>query len=106
MLFPRHKSLSGQPAKHTRRLEDEIRTLEARVAALTGHNPSSPWNTEDAFTASAIFLADAGADLQTTAGEIAAAKTYLSGNPKCTKSVCRYYSNRIVALAKEIDRIL
>lgn len=77
-----------------------------RVAVLTGHRPPSPWNTEDAFTAAALFLADAGARTQTPAGEIAAAKTYLSGNPRCTRSICRYYSNRVIALAKEIDRIL
>ena len=76
------------------------------VAQLTGHNPPNPWNPEDAFQASAVFLAKAGAASQTTAGEIAAAKTYLSGNPSCTKSICRYYSNRIIALAKEIGQIL
>lgn len=80
--------------------------FEGRVAELTGHNPSSPWNVEDAFTAAAVFLAAAGADSKTAAGEAAAAKTYLSGSPRCTKSICRYYSNRILALAKEIDRIL
>lgn len=82
------------------------RLFASRVAVLTGHNPANPWNAEDAFTASAVFLADAGADSQTTAGELAAAKTYISGNPRCTKSICRYYSSRIIALAKEIDRIL
>ncbi len=80
--------------------------FESKVAALTGHNPPNPWNSEDAFTASAVFLASAGADSKTNAGEIAAAKTYLSGNPSCGRAVCRYYSNRVVALAKEIDRIL
>jgi len=79
---------------------------ERRVAELTGHNPPSPWSPEDAFTAAAVFLAAAGADAQTAAAEIAAAKTYLSGNPRCSKSICHYYSNRIIALAKEIDRIL
>ncbi len=76
------------------------------VAQLTGHNPPNPWNPEDAFQAAAVFLAKAGAASQTTSGEIAAAKTYLSGNPSCTKSICRHYSNRIVALAKEIGQIL
>lgn len=76
------------------------------VAQLTGHNPPNPWNPEDAFQAAAVFLAKAGAASQTNAGEIAAAKTYLSGNPRCTKSICRYYSNRILALAEEIGRAL
>ncbi len=77
-----------------------------RVAQLTGHNPPNPWNTEDAFTASALLLADAGAGLQTEAGERAAAKAYISGNPRCTRSICNYYSQRIIALSKEIDRVL
>lgn len=76
------------------------------VAQLTGHNPPNPWNPEDAFQAAAVFLAKAGAASQTNAGEIAAAKTYLSGNPSCTKSICRYYSNRILALSEEIRRSL
>ena len=76
------------------------------VAQMTGHNPPNPWNPEDAFQAAAVFLAKAGATSQTNAGEIAAAKTYLSGNPSCSKSICRYYSNRILALAEEINRSL
>lgn len=80
--------------------------FDDRVAQLTGHNPPSPWNAGDAFTAAAIFLADAGADSQTVAGETMAAKTYLSGKPNCTKSICRFYANKILALARDIDRIL
>lgn len=75
------------------------------VTRLTGHNPANPWSPEDAFTASAVFLAQSGAASQTEAGEIRAAKTYISGSPSCTKSICRYYSNRIIALAREIDRV-
>ncbi len=80
--------------------------FSGRVATLTGHSTPNPWSAEDAFTAAAIFLADAGADAKNTAGEIAAAKTYISGNPSCSRSICRYYSNRILALSKDIDRIL
>lgn len=80
--------------------------FESRVAELTGHNPPSPWNVEDAFTASAVFLAAAGADSQTQAGEIAAAKTYISGHANCTKYICRTYANRIISLARDIDRTL
>lgn len=80
--------------------------FESRVTELTGHRPPSPWNVEDAFTASAIFLADAGAASQTVTGETQAAKTYLSGNPRCTKYICKSYSSRILSLARDIDRIL
>lgn len=79
---------------------------EKKVAKLTGHNPPNPWNVEDAFTASAIFLSESGADLQTPAGELAAAKTYISGSPSCSRAICRSYANRILSLAKDIDRIL
>lgn len=77
-----------------------------RVAQLTGHNPANPWNPTDAFQAAAVFLADAGADSQTDAGEIVAARTYISGNPSCTKTVCKYYSSRVMSLSQEISKIL
>ena len=80
--------------------------FKARVGALTGHTPPSPWNVEDAFTASALYLADSGAKSQTEAGEIRAAKAYISGKPTCSTSICRWYSNTIISLARSIDRVL
>ncbi|MBI2640882.1 MAG: lytic murein transglycosylase [Candidatus Sungbacteria bacterium] len=80
--------------------------FEDKVAELTGHNPPNPWNPEDAFTASAVFLAQSGAASKTQAGEIRAAKTYISGRSTCTSYICRVYSNRIISLARDIDRIL
>lgn len=80
--------------------------FEKRVAKLTGHNPPNPWDVEDAFTAAAIFLADAGASSKTTNGEIRAAKTYISGNPNCSRYICRSYANQIISLAKDIERSL
>lgn len=80
--------------------------FESRVAELTGHNPPNPWSVEDAFTASALFLADSGAKSQTVAGESRAARTYLSGSPSCRRYICNVYASRIAALARDIDRIL
>ena len=80
--------------------------FESQVSSLTGRTPASPWNTEDAFTAAALFLADAGAAEQTPAGETRAAKTYLSGQPSCSRYICRSYASRILSLARDIDRIL
>jgi hypothetical protein len=82
-----------------------------RTASLTGHNPPNPWNIEDAFTASAIFLADAGASAQTRAGELRAARTYISGKPSCpargsARYACLAYGNRVVSLAEDIDRVI
>ena len=75
-----------------------------RVAEVTGHNPPNPWNVEDAFTASAIFLADSGARSKTAAGETAAAKTYFSGRARCSTSACRTYASIILSLAKDIEK--
>jgi membrane-bound lytic murein transglycosylase B len=76
-----------------------------RVAQLTGHSPANPWNVEDAFTASAIYLADAGATKQTYASEEAAARAYIGG-PGCTRRVCRIYAKNVTTLAAVIDRSL
>lgn len=85
--------------------------FEERVARLTGHNPPNPWNVEDAFTASAVFLADGGAFSKTTAGEMRAARIYISGRSSCsTRTVsgraCNWYAKRVVSLAAEIDRAI
>lgn len=51
-----------------------------RVAALTGHNPPSPWNHRDAFTAAAIKLGAGGANQRTEIGERNAYAKYLGGS--------------------------
>lgn len=80
--------------------------FEKKVAKITGHNPPNPWDHEDAFTASAVFLADAGARLQTPEGEMRAAKTYISGRPSCGSTICNVYSRQILSLAEDIDQVL
>ncbi len=79
---------------------------EAKISALTGHNPPSPWNIEDAFMAAAIKLANDGATAKTRAGELRAANQYISGNPNCTKSICNYYSNLVLDKAAAIEEKL
>lgn len=85
--------------------------FEKKVAEVTGHNPPSPWNIEDAFTAAAIFLAESGARSQTRAGELAAARTYISGKASCpprgsARYACLAYGNRVASLAEDIDRVI
>ena len=79
---------------------------EDRVAELTGHRPPNPWNIEDAFMASAIKLAAAGATAKTQTAEIAAAKAYLSGKPSCSSRICNYYANAVLDKAAIIDQNL
>lgn len=80
--------------------------FESRVAASTGHNPPDPWKHEDAFTAAAFYLADAGATAKTAPAERRAAKAYISGNPNCSRSICNIYSNNIASLTAVIGRSL
>ncbi len=78
----------------------------ARVTELTGHNPPNPWNVEDAFTASAIKLAQAGATSKTRDGEIGAAKAYVGGSRTCSSAICRSYSAAVLRKAAEIEQDL
>lgn len=72
---------------------------ETDVARLTEHNPPSPWNNEDAFTAAALKLSRDGASSQKKEDEWKAAMLYLAGsnwnNPKLA-----WYGNRVLELAE------
>jgi peptidoglycan hydrolase CwlO-like protein len=58
--------------------------FEDRLQSALGHFPN-PWNAEDAFTASAMYLGDLGASTGTYSGEIkAACKYYGSGGTSCS----------------------
>lgn len=80
-------------------------SYEAEVARLTGHNPPNPWNTVDAFTASAIKLARGGASSKTIAGETLAAKRYICGG-NITQSICSSYANTVLSKAAAISQDL
>jgi len=73
------------------------------VANLTGHKPASPWNIEDAFTASGLMLAQAGANKQTYASEVKAAKIYIAGARWNTSLTARIYANNVMAQATKIQ---
>ena len=77
--------------------------FDDKVADLTGHNPPDPWNVEDAFTAAALYLSDAGAKSKTRTAELRAAKAYISGSPNCTKYICNFYSNEVLRIAALIE---
>ncbi len=77
--------------------------FDDKVADLTGHNPPDPWKVEDAFTAAALYLADAGATSKTREKELRAAKAYISGSPNCTQYICNFYSREVLRLAALIE---
>lgn len=70
-----------------------------KVAALTGHNPPSPWNIEDAFIASGIKLVSNGAGGHTYQGEHTAAAKYIAGG-NYKKSVGQAYANNVMDWAE------
>jgi len=82
--------------------------FEKQIASLTGHNPPSPWNIEDAFIGSAIKLSSNGASKKTYAGEFEAAARYLAGG-NYKKKVAQGYASTVMDWANyyqnQIDAI-
>ncbi len=80
-----------------------------KVGTLTGNTPPNPWNPQDAFMASALYLTDSGADSQTPAGEFKAAMCYLAGCGNTNNQSLQFYGQQVAALAQkyqcEIDVI-
>lgn len=68
------------------------------VAKATGHNPPSPWDPLDAFTASALLLRDNGAAAGTYKTERRAALRYLAGS-NWQKPAYAFYGDDVMALA-------
>src|SRR3989344_5612579 len=66
-----------------------------QVASLTGHNPASPWDIEDAFVASALKLVGNGAGNQAYKDEHKAAAMYLAGG-NYKKKVAQAYANNVM----------
>ncbi len=76
-----------------------------QVAAMTGHNPPDPWNIDDAFTASAIKLAAAGANQRTYAAEHKAAMIYFAGS-RWNSPYYQWYGDSVMELAGVIQEQL
>jgi len=72
---------------------------EKRVESITGR-PADPWNVQDAFLASGMYLADSGAVSKTRAGEWNAAMIYFSGS---INSPYTWYANGALAIADGIQ---
>jgi len=76
-----------------------------RVAQALGKSTVNPWNPEDAFMASSIYLTDLGAGAQTfTAERTAALKYYAGGN--WNRPANAFYGNQVMARAKTIQETM
>jgi membrane-bound lytic murein transglycosylase B len=76
-----------------------------QIASLTGHNPPSPWDIDDAFTAAALKLANGGASQRTSAAEWKAAMIYFAGS-RWNRSVYSFYGDSVMELAGIIQEQL
>ena len=76
-----------------------------RVAQALGKTIANPWNPEDAFMASSIYLTDLGAGAQTfTAERTAALKYYAGGN--WNRPANAFYGNQVMQRAKTIQETM
>lgn len=78
--------------------------IKNKVAKVLGIANPDPWNPEDAFMASALFLKDLGGTSSSTATLRNAACKYYSGRP-CTAPHVKnaFYGNAVIAKMKDIQ---
>jgi len=72
-----------------------------RISAITGNNPSNPWDPKDAFVAAALLLKDNGA----TSNERNAALKYLAGS-NWKKSAYAFYGDDVMDLAAKYQSMI
>jgi membrane-bound lytic murein transglycosylase B len=79
--------------------------LQSRIATALGEPLSAvnPWNPQDAFTASALYLGDLGASSGTYTGEKTAACKYYSGQACGNVTGATGYANSVLALMNSIQ---
>jgi membrane-bound lytic murein transglycosylase B len=77
-----------------------------RIASATGTSFPNPWNPQDAFMASAIYLGDLGAISGSYTGEQNAACKYYSGKSCSSSSLIRTYGTQVMAKADNIQRTM
>lgn len=73
--------------------KDRVRKL------LNGTLPSNPWNARDAIMATAMLMADNGADAQTPAAERLAALRYFAGWTNARKPAYAFYGDGVMEFA-------
>lgn len=75
-------------------------SFKGRIARVTGNNPPNPWDAQDAFAASGIYLADLGAAGGRASSERRAAlKYYAGGNWDAPQNA--FYGDQVMAKAAD-----
>lgn len=79
--------------------------LKDRVARAAGHpnTPANPWNNLDAFTATAILMADNGASARTEAAERTAALRYFAGWGNAGNPAYAFYGDGVMGFAAQFQ---
>lgn len=78
--------------------------FEDRIAELKGSTPD-PWNINDAFLASAVYLSDLGATKKTYEYEWCAALSYFSGSCSLANQIrYEFYGDSVMAKAKQYEQ--
>ncbi|MBI5003466.1 hypothetical protein HZC00_00005 [Candidatus Kaiserbacteria bacterium] len=75
-----------------------------RIAAAAGQNPANPWDPRTAAFATALLMADNGADQQTPAAERLAALRYLAGWGNASKPAYSFYGDDVMSLADKFQK--
>jgi len=77
---------------------------EDRIAAASGQTPANPWDPRTAAFATALLMADNGADQQTPQAERLAALRYLAGWNNANKPAYSFYGDDVMSLAEKFQR--
>lgn len=75
-----------------------------RLARITGENPPNPWSARTAIFATALLMADNGADAGTRAAERLAALRYFAGWVNATKPAFAVYGDSVMTYADSYQR--
>lgn len=75
-----------------------------KIGKALGTSLPNPWNPQDAFFASAIYLSELGAIGGSYTGEQNAACRYYSGRPCSTSSLIKSYGTSVLSKADNIQR--
>ena len=77
-------------------------SYQARIAAAVGKSVPNPWDPQDAFMASALYLSDLGANQGGYTAERTAALKYYAGS-NWQKAVNAFYGNQVMIKAQNIQ---